>query len=112
MAEVVLAAETGRELGTRSSRRLRREAKVPGVVYGLESEPTSFAVDYGELRRALTTEAGLNALIQLEIDGERQLSILESTYGDARFEAGLSGERATVAEELARWKASAGGRRP
>lgn len=77
MAEVVLTTETGRDLGTRSSRRLRREAKVPGVVYGLDADPTSFAVEYGELRRALTTEAGLNALIQLEIDGDRQLSILK-----------------------------------
>ena len=76
MAEVVLITETGRELGTRSSRRLRREEKVPGVLYGLNAEPETFAVDYGDLRRALTTDAGLNALVQLEIDGERQLSIL------------------------------------
>ena len=63
MAELVLNADTGRELGSSSSRRLRRENRVPGVVYGLESEPVSVAVDYGELRQVLTTDAGVDAVI-------------------------------------------------
>ena len=39
MAELVLTAETGRDTGTRSSRRLRREGRVPAVVYGLGQDP-------------------------------------------------------------------------
>ena len=77
MAEVVLNVETGRDLGSRSSRRLRREDRVPGVIYGLDSDPTSFSVDYGDLRRALTTDAGLNALIQIDTGGGQELSILK-----------------------------------
>lgn len=77
MAELVLAAETGRPTGTRPSRRLRGEGQVPGVVYGLGQESQSVSVDWPALRKALTTDAGLNALIQLDVDGNRQLSIVK-----------------------------------
>ncbi len=77
MADLVLNAEVGRELGSSSSRRLRREEKVPGVVYGLGVDPVSVAVDYSDLRLALTTDAGLNALITLDVDGDQQLSIVK-----------------------------------
>ncbi|MEO7555509.1 MAG: 50S ribosomal protein L25 [Acidimicrobiales bacterium] len=68
MAEIILAARTGRATGSRSSGRLRAEGKVPGTVYGLGSEPRSVAVVWRELRGALTTDAGLNALINLAVD--------------------------------------------
>ena len=78
MAEIVLNTEEGRALGSRSSRRLRREGRVPGVLYGLGESPQSFSVDYVDLRGSLTTEAGLNALIEIEIGGSKHLSILKS----------------------------------
>lgn len=77
MAELVVQAEVGRELGSSASRRLRREGMIPGVIYGLDAEPTSVAVAYGDLRRALTTEAGLNALISLDVAGDTQLSLVK-----------------------------------
>ena len=75
MAEIQLVAETGREAGTRSSKRLRREGKVPGIVYGHGADPVAVAVDARELRHALNTEAGVNALINLSIDGTSQLTM-------------------------------------
>jgi len=75
MAEIQLVAETGRESGTRSSKRLRREGKIPGVVYGHGADPVSVAVDARELRLALNTEAGVNALVNLSIDGKNQLTM-------------------------------------
>lgn len=80
--DVTLTAETGRPLGSRSSRRLRAEGKVPGVVYGLGGDPVPVAVPWPELRRALTTEAGLNALIELSVDGERNLTIVKDLQRD------------------------------
>ena len=77
MAELVLNTEEGRDLGSRSSRRLRSEGRVPGVLYGLGESPMPFSVDYSDLRESLTTEAGLNALIEIEISGSKQLSILK-----------------------------------
>ena len=78
MADLVLNTEEKTTIGSRSSRRLRRDGKVPGVLYGLGQDPEIFSVNYGDLRGALTTDAGLNALIQLSVNGTNQLSILKS----------------------------------
>lgn len=75
MAEIQLVAETGRESGTRSSKRLRREGKIPAVVYGHGASPVHIAVDGRQLRTALNTEAGVNALLNLSIDGKSQLTM-------------------------------------
>jgi len=50
---------------------------VPAVVYGLSQDPVSIDVDWPELRRVLTTEAGVNAVIHLEFDGDKQMSIVK-----------------------------------
>lgn len=68
MEQVSLRARTGRTPGSRASRRLRREGQVPAVVYGREIEPLHIAVDARELYGVLHTDAGLNALITLEVD--------------------------------------------
>lgn len=51
---------------SRETRRLRREGRVPGTVYGGGQEPTSFSVDARELRNALH---GSGAVLDLSIDG-------------------------------------------
>src|SRR5262245_62112490 len=75
--DVTLTVESARELGTRPSRRLRAAGKVPAVVYGQGNDPVSVAVEWPELRRAITTEAGLNALITLQVEGEEHLTIIK-----------------------------------
>ena len=77
MSEIVLTADTTRKTGTRSSRRLRRDQRVPAVVYGLSQDPVSIDVAWVDLREALTTDAGVNAVIHLEIGGEKQMSIVK-----------------------------------
>lgn len=71
--DITLVAETGRNSGTRNSRRLRREDKLPAVVYGLGADPVAVAVPEREVQRILTGESGANTLINLEIEGDRQL---------------------------------------
>ena len=70
MAEITLHATPRAPEGTRSVRRLRATGKVPGVVYGLGGDPINLTVDWRELRAALVTEQGLNAVIHLDISGE------------------------------------------
>lgn len=77
MAELVLTAEAGRTLGSAETRRLRHTGRIPGVVYGLSQDPVPLSVDFKELRAALTTSAGLNALISLEVAGTTQLSLVK-----------------------------------
>ncbi len=60
-------AERGR-LGSSESRRLRRQGLVPGVLYG-RGTPISICVEERELRRALTTPAGLHAILDVQVGG-------------------------------------------
>jgi large subunit ribosomal protein L25 len=53
--------------GSRASRRLRRQGKVPGIVYGGGEDPVAFEVDARELRQAL---AHAGAVLDLSIDGK------------------------------------------
>ena len=75
MAEVVLAAEVGRPLGSRAVRRLRREGKIPGVIYGHGTDPVPVAVEGRDLRVALTGEAGLNQLLSLDTGNTTYLTL-------------------------------------
>jgi large subunit ribosomal protein L25 len=75
MAEVVLAAEVGRPIGSRAVRRLRREGKIPGVIYGHGTDPVPVAVVARELRIALNTEAGANQLLSLDTGSGTFLTI-------------------------------------
>ncbi|HUF96190.1 MAG TPA: 50S ribosomal protein L25 [Acidimicrobiia bacterium] len=69
MSQVTLRAEAGRTPGSPESRRIRRTGNVPAVVYGHGTESRPITVDAHDLQLALHTEAGANALINLEIDG-------------------------------------------
>ncbi len=82
MAEVALRADSGRAVGSAASRRLRAQGKIPGVLYGHGAEPRPVVVERRELRQALTTEAGMNALIDLEVDGDQHLTIVRDIQRD------------------------------
>jgi len=73
MSEITLPAEVGRSTGTSSTRRLRREGKIPGVVYGHGIDPVSVAVDGPSLRVALNSDAGTNQLLELDTGTEKYL---------------------------------------
>jgi large subunit ribosomal protein L25 len=62
---VVVARE---QLGSRETRRLRRQGRIPGVLYG-GGKPVAISVAERELRRALTGSAGLHSILDVEIDG-------------------------------------------
>jgi large subunit ribosomal protein L25 len=82
MAEIALAAEVGRPTGTRAAGRLRAAGKIPGVLYGHGTSPTPLAVDGRALRNALTTDAGLNALLELEVEGTKHLTMARELQRD------------------------------
>jgi large subunit ribosomal protein L25 len=77
MSEVTLTAETGRPTGTRPSRRVRREGRVPAVVYGGGEAALTVSLDRADLRRALSTDAGQNALITLTVEGESMITVVK-----------------------------------
>ena len=59
---------------SRSTRRLRREGQVPGVLYGGGDNAVPFAVDERELRHAL---AARGAVIELQLGGEATPAVLK-----------------------------------
>jgi large subunit ribosomal protein L25 len=80
MSEVKLAAAKRTEFGKGAARRVRREDKVPGVLYGHGSDPIHLTLPGHELLLALRTP---NVLIALDIEGEGQeLAIPKSVQRD------------------------------
>lgn len=80
MADVKLHAETRTEFGKGAARRVRRDNKVPGVVYEHGLEPLHLTFPGHELLLALRTP---NVLIDLVIDGEgSQLAIPKAVQRD------------------------------
>ena len=75
MPETTLTAHTGREIGSSSTRRLRAEGKIPGVVYGHGTDPIPVAVVGREFQIAMSGEAGLNTLLSLKVDGTDHLTL-------------------------------------
>jgi large subunit ribosomal protein L25 len=82
MEEVTLSAELGRRTGSRPSGRLRHEGRIPAVVYGHGMDPLVVAVARRDLRAALTTEAGMNALINLRVDSDTHLTVVREMQRD------------------------------
>ncbi|MDR3084223.1 MAG: 50S ribosomal protein L25/general stress protein Ctc [Streptomyces sp.] len=80
MSEVKIAAETRTEFGKGAARRIRRDNKVPGVLYGHGSDPLHLTLPGHELLMALRTP---NVLISLDIDGKaNELAIPKSVQRD------------------------------
>jgi large subunit ribosomal protein L25 len=75
MPEITLTAETGREIGSSSTRRLRAQGKIPGVIYGHGSDPIPVAVVGREFQVAMSGEAGLNTLLSLEVGSNSFLTL-------------------------------------
>jgi large subunit ribosomal protein L25 len=70
--------------GSAESRRLRKQGLIPGVLYGGGKEPRAICVPERELRRALTGDGGLHAILDVTFDGQKSTrpSILKSYQQD------------------------------
>jgi large subunit ribosomal protein L25 len=75
MPDVTLTAEAGRETGSSSTRRLRSQGKIPGVVYGHGADPIAVSVVAREFQIAMSGEAGLNTLLTLEVGQQNFLTL-------------------------------------
>ena len=72
----ILKGEYRKEFGKGASRRLRRDGRIPGVLYASHQEPVHFHVDRIETQ-ALVRREGVNAVFELELDGEQFLSMVK-----------------------------------
>ncbi len=68
---LTLPAETRDRAGKGASRVLRREGRVPAVIYGNKTTPLSIHVEEKELARQLGTGHFFNSIVEIEIDGQK-----------------------------------------
>jgi large subunit ribosomal protein L25 len=80
---VKLEVQDRESRGSSESRRLRKQGLIPGVLYGRGKDPHAFCVTERELRRALTGDAGLHAILDVTLNGEKaRPSILKAYQQD------------------------------
>lgn len=72
---LTLLAEQRERAGKGASRALRREGRIPAVIYGGKEEPTPIHVNERELVRQLGTGHFMNSTVNVEIDGKATLTL-------------------------------------
>ena len=82
MAEVKLKAVKREDTGKGSARRARASGRVPAVVYGQGMEPLPIEVDRREFVTALKTDAGMNVLLNIEVDGTSTTALTRELQTD------------------------------
>jgi large subunit ribosomal protein L25 len=79
VSEVRIAAESRTEFGKGAARRIRRDKKVPAVLYGHGTDPRHISLPGHELMLALKTA---NVLLTLDFDGETELALPKDVQRD------------------------------
>src|SRR5689334_9890560 len=68
--------------GKGAARKIRATGQVPGVVYGRGADPVLITIDARELFHTLHTDAGMNVLVELGLNGERVLAMPREVQRD------------------------------
>src|SRR4051812_25002744 len=103
MATEKIPAETRTEFGKGAARRIRRDNKIPAVVYGHGNDTVHVTLP-GHATMMALKHGGANALLELEIDGQGQLALTKAVQIDPikrhiehiDFVAVRRGEKVTV----------------
>ena len=98
-----IAAEPRTEFGKGAARRIRREDKIPAVIYGHGNDPVHVILPGHQTMMALK-HGGANALLALDVDGSEQLALTKDVQIDPirrviehlDFVAVRRGEKVTV----------------
>jgi large subunit ribosomal protein L25 len=98
-----ITAEKRTEFGKGAARRIRRDDKIPAVVYGHGNDPIHQTLPGHDTMMALK-HGGANALLELDIDGDSQLALTKQVQVDPirrvlehiDFVAVRRGEKVTV----------------
>ena len=73
----VVEAKPRTDLGKGASRRLRREGKVPGVIYGAGKEPASISLEQHVLQHQLENEAFFSHILTVKYGKNEEQAILK-----------------------------------
>src|SRR5689334_12961678 len=103
MATEKITAESRTEFGKGAARRIRRDDKIPAVIYGHGNDPVHVTLPGHDTMMAIK-HGGANALLELKIDGQDQLALTKAVQIDPirrviehiDFVAVRRGEKVTV----------------
>lgn len=103
MSENQITAEVRTTFGKGAARQIRRDHKIPAVIYGHGNEPVHVTLPGHQTMMALR-HLGLNAVLELSIDGSQQLALTKDVQVDPikrviehiDFIAVKKGEKVTV----------------
>ena len=70
-----LKATARARAGKGAARAVRREGRVPGVIYGDNQPPMTISLDYAELRHRIMAGRFLTSICNIEIDGQKHRTI-------------------------------------
>jgi large subunit ribosomal protein L25 len=73
--QLTLSAETRDRAGKGASRAMRREGRVPAVVYGNKEEPLAIHVEEKALARMLSTGHFMNSIVMIEAGGAQHRTL-------------------------------------
>ncbi len=74
--QLTLSAETRERVGKGASRALRREGRVPAVIYGNKQEPVSIHLEEKALMKALMTGHFMNSVVMIDGAGKSAIRTL------------------------------------
>ena len=103
MSEDLIQAEHRTEFGKGAARRIRRESKIPAVIYGHGNDPIHVTLPSHDTTMAIKHGGG-NAVLHIDIDGKVQLALTKQVQADPikgfiehiDFVAVKKGEKVTV----------------
>ena len=70
-------AETRSAAGTSAAKAVRRQGKVPAVIYGGEAAPEMLALDHNDLLKHLAHEAVYSHVLDVSVGGKTQKAVLK-----------------------------------
>jgi large subunit ribosomal protein L25 len=73
--QLTLSAETRERAGKGASRELRRQNRIPAVIYGNKQEPELIHVEEKALIKLLMTGHFSNSVVELDLGGKKQITI-------------------------------------
>lgn len=100
--QFTIAAESRQDAGKGASRRLRREGKIPGIIYGGGEAPTGVAFDANALHRSMAEEAFLSSILNVTLNGKTVQAVVRDyqPHPARRAVLHLDLQRVVATEEL------------
>lgn len=81
MSHTTVAIEKRDSSGKGVARKLRAQGRIPGVLYGRDASPTLFSVEEKFMANHMK-EKGLNAILEVEVDGKKQTCMIADYQKD------------------------------